>query len=78
MNQVTLQFHCFIHKTAVIIEIMVAAVGHMYWFYLQNGRGNQYVNGLLMIFGGWLTRKFASLWRPVPACGARLGIPQTP
>ena len=36
VNQVTLQFNCFIYiyKTAVIIEIMVAAVGVMDWFYL--------------------------------------------
>ena len=33
-NQVTLQFHCFIYKTAVRIEIMVAAVGVVGWFYL--------------------------------------------
>ena len=34
VNQVTLQVHCFIYKTAVRIEIMVAAVGVMDWFYL--------------------------------------------
>ena len=34
VNQVTLQFHCFIYKTDVIIDIMVAAVGVMDWFYL--------------------------------------------
>ena len=33
-NQVTLQFHCFIYKTAVIIDIMVAVVGVIDWFYL--------------------------------------------
>ena len=44
VNHVTLQFHCFIHNTAVRIEIMVAAVGVMDWLYLENGRGNQYFN----------------------------------
>ena len=34
MNQVTLPCHCFIYKTAVIIEIMVAAVGVMDWLYI--------------------------------------------
>ena len=34
VNHVTLQFHCFIYKTAVRSEIMVAAVGVMDWFYL--------------------------------------------
>ena len=31
VNHVTLQFHCFINKTAVRLEIMVAAVGVMDW-----------------------------------------------
>ena len=34
VNQVTLQVHCFVYKTAVIIEIMVAVVGVVGWFYL--------------------------------------------
>ena len=34
VNQVTLQCNCFIYKTAVILEIMVAAVGVVDWFYL--------------------------------------------
>ena len=34
VNQVTLQFNCFIYKTAVRIAIMVAAVGVMEWLYL--------------------------------------------
>ena len=33
-RQVTLQLHCFSYKTAVRIEIMVAAVGVMDWLYL--------------------------------------------
>ena len=44
MNHVTLKFNCFIYKTAVGIEIMVAAVGVMDWFYLKNGSVNQYFN----------------------------------
>ena len=34
MNHVTLQFHCFIYKTNVRIEIMVAAMGVIDWFYV--------------------------------------------
>ena len=34
VNHVTLQFHCFIYKTTVRIEIMVTAVGVVDWFYL--------------------------------------------
>ena len=75
MNHVTLHVHRFIYKTAVRIEIMVAAVGVMDWFYLYNGRGIQYCNDCLMIFGGCLTRGLAGLWRLV---APPQGIPQTP
>ena len=34
VNHVTLHVHGFIYKPAVRIEIMVAAVGVMDWFYL--------------------------------------------
>ena len=34
MNHVTLQVHCFIYKMAVIIDIMVAVVGVIDWFYV--------------------------------------------
>ena len=34
VNHVTLHVHRFIYKTAVRIEIMVAAVGAIDWFYL--------------------------------------------
>ena len=34
VNHVTLHVHCFIYKTAVIIEIMVAVVGVVDWLYL--------------------------------------------
>ena len=78
MNHVTLQIHCFIYKTAVIIEIMVAAVGVMEWFYLYHGRGNQYLPDIIMIFRSWRGGVFARLWQPLPACGAPTGIPQTP
>ena len=34
VNHVTLQFHCFIYKTAVRLDITVAAVGVVGWLYL--------------------------------------------
>ena len=68
----------FIYKTAVIIDIMVVVVGVVDWFYLQHGRGNQYFDDNMMIFRSWRGGMFAGLWRPMAACGIRLGIPQTP
>ena len=44
-------------------------------FIYKKARGNQYFNDVLMIFGGWLTRGFASLCRPV--AGLR-GSPRPP
>ena len=68
----------FIYKTAVIIDILVVVVGVVDWLYLQNGRGNQYVDDNIMIFRSWRGGVFAGLWRPMAACAPSTGIPQTP
>ena len=77
MKQVTLQFHCFMYKTAVIIEIMVAVVGVVDWLYIYIYQTAVGIN-ISMIFNGIWRLADQGVCPPVAACGARLGIPQTP